>query len=406
MTKISVIILIALILVLSGCIVVNTPDTASLNATVEASVSTAMAPYEEKYGQLISEEELESSQMAQNQKIQQYIVDQISEGKSDSSLDASNDSSSTEMISRTSATATPVGSSASTASSNGSCLDAFTFVSDLTVPDGQIVTPGTIFTKSWYIQNSGTCTWNSKYKIAYDSGNLVGSAKTFSILNDGYYVKPGESIVVSATLIAPEVVNTDYATYWALENDKGEHFGSGAAKNVYLSSKFRVEKTFYLAQNFGAIRCSDNYGYFTCGSSSSDGSRGVVYYDDSPTLESKYSGSPAVVVGPPHIENGYVRIEFGPLRMPRGSWFYANFSCRPDTPTCDVQVRMYVKETGYEERLIQETREWNDGFIGEWKSRLSDVELFEQDFTYIIEVQANGGADDEDLIILQNVSLY
>ena len=67
---------------------------------------------------------------------------------------------------------------------------------------------------------------------------------------------------------------------------------------------------------------------------------------------------------------------------------------------------MYVKETGYEERLIQEKREWNDGFIGEWKSRLSDIELFEQDFTYIIEVQANGGADDEDLIILQNVSLY
>ena len=403
MNKLTVLILFALLATLTGCITVSTPDTASLNATVQASVSTAIAPYEEKYDQLISEEELETSQTEQNQKMQQYIVDQITEAHSDGSTDSVTTSSSTDTTGQIIPTATTVGSTASV--DNSTCIDAFTYVTDLTAPDGQIVTPNTVFKKSWYITNSGNCTWNSKYKIAYDSGSNVGSAKSFSILNDGYYVKPGESITVSAELIAPDEKNTDFTTYWALENDKGEHFGAGDAKNVYLSSKFRVESTFTLAQNYGAIRCSDNYGYFTCGSSS-DGSRGTVYYDASPTVESKYGGNPAIVVGPPHIENGWVRIEFGPLRMPRGSYFYTNFSCQPDSPTCDVQVRLYIKESGYNERLVQETREWNDGFLGEWKLSLNDQEVLDGDYTYIIEIQANGGADNEDLIFLQNTKLY
>ena len=62
MNKLTVLLLSALLVTLCGCITVSTPDTVSLNATVEASISTAMAPYEEKYGQLISEEELETSQ--------------------------------------------------------------------------------------------------------------------------------------------------------------------------------------------------------------------------------------------------------------------------------------------------------------------------------------------------------
>ena len=143
MNKFTVLILFALLATLTGCITVSTPDTASLNATVQASVSTAIAPYEEKYDQLISDEELETSQAEQNQKIQQYIVDQITEAHSDGTT-----SSATDTTSQIIPTATSVGSTASTSTDNSTCIDAFTYVSDLTVPDGQIVTPNTVFTKS------------------------------------------------------------------------------------------------------------------------------------------------------------------------------------------------------------------------------------------------------------------
>ncbi len=81
--------------------------------------------------------------------------------------------------------------------------------------------------------------------------------------------------------------------------------------------------------------------------------------------------------------------------------------CRQDTPSCDVQVRLYIREPGYsEERLILETREWNDGLMGEWKYVLDDIGIFDQEFTYILEVQSNGGVDSDDLILFTNTRIY
>ena len=56
--------------------------------------------------------------------------------------------------------------------------------------------------------------------------------------------------------------------------------------------------------------------------------------------------------------------------------------------------------------MVQEIREWNDGFFGELKFKLDDIEVFDQDFTYIIEVQANGGVDADDLILFWNTKIY
>ena len=176
---------------------------------------------------------------------------------------------------------------------------------------------------------------------------------------------------------------------------------------VLLSSSFRVDNQFVVTQNFGSLTCSDDYGYFTCGISQSDGGRGVVYYDETPMLESgRYQGNPAIAVRPPSGENTTVRFEFGPLRFPRQSNFYTNFCCRPETPNCDVQIRLYIREPGYNERLILEDREWNDGLMGEWKYVLDDIGIFDQDFVYILEVQANGGSDSDDLILFTNTRLY
>ena len=44
--------------------------------------------------------------------------------------------------------------------------------------------------------------------------------------------------------------------------------------------------------------------------------------------------------------------------------------------------------------------------MGEWKFRLDDVEVFDQDFVYAIEVQSNGGSDKEDMITFANTRIY
>lgn len=410
--KLKLFLLFIVFLCLASCS--NTPDTESIQKTVESAVSTAIAPYEQRYGDFVTASDLENSQLEQNKEIQQYIAEQISRAKEDMvsesiEITRPEETESAQNISVNTGsngmqmTATPEYADFD----NTNCVDEFTYVSDITVPDGMTITPNTIFTKTWYIRNSGTCMWNSNYKIVYNSGDEVGRSKSFPLLQPGNYIRPGESTVVSVELLAPNNINTSYSTVWALESDTGIRFGSGPAKNVYLSSSFKVDSSFVVSQNFGSLVCSDDFGYFICGLNNKNSERGMVYYDETPMTEAgRYLGSPGIAVMPPKGENTTVRFEFGPLRFPRGANFYTNFCCRPETPTCDVQIRLYARETGYGERLVQEIREWNDGFMGEWKFKLDDIEVFDQDFTYIIEVQSNGGADSDDLILFTNTRIY
>ncbi|MBQ6342939.1 MAG: hypothetical protein IJI41_07450 [Anaerolineaceae bacterium] len=399
---------------LAGC--VTTPETVSIESTVEAAVnsavSTAMAPYETRYSEFITSAQLETSQNDQNKQIQNMVMDQMELYKA-------------EVFSNIQPTDIPVAPTVTTVEyvdnkvvptdsprtykNDPTCVDRFTYVSDITVPDGMVITPKTNFTKSWYITNSGTCTWNSKYKLVYTSGDQIGMSKSFDILAPNHFIQPGESLVVSANLSAPDhyQINNTFTSYWAIESDRGEVFGAGDAKNVYLSSSFTVGATFNAAQNFSSLTCMDDSGYITCGSSTRVNGRGIVYYDGTPTLESSRSGYPAIVVGPPvGRDNSKARFEFGPLRMPRGSYFYTNFCCRPDTPHCDVTVRLYTKEPGYDWVLRQEKREWNDGWMSEWKLMLDEIGVFDQDFYYALEVETNGGSTEEDLIMFTNLRLY
>lgn len=396
--------LLCFLLVIAGC--TNTPENVNIQATIDSAVSTALAPYTEKMDDFVTQAEFETAQTEQNQTIQQYVAEQIEQVKNEiESAPVRSEENNIGTVEYTGYRYTPTPEVDLT--NDPLCVDEFTFVSDLTIPDGMTITPGTNFQKSWYVKNSGTCTWNSSYRVIYHSGDNVGRSKEYALLQPGYFIRPGESTVVSVDLVAPYEVGGTYTTYWSLKTPDGNEFGAGPAKNIYLSSNFRVESQFVVTQNFGSLQCSDDYGYLTCGINQTDGSRGSVYYDATPMLESGRSqGNPAIAVRPPSGENTVVRFEFGPLRFPRKSNFYTNFCCRPDTPTCDVQIRLYIREPGYSEKLIQEIREWNDGLMGEWKFVLDDIGIFDQDFTYIFEVQSNGGTEQDDLILFTNTRIY
>ncbi len=101
--------------------------------------------------------------------------------------------------------------------------DVSVFVSDVTVPDGTVMAPGQVFVKTWKIQNSGTCAWTATYKAVFTgTGNgPMGGASTPT----GKIVKPGESIDISISFTAP-TTGGDYVSWWKLQNDKNEFFGT------------------------------------------------------------------------------------------------------------------------------------------------------------------------------------
>lgn len=103
--------------------------------------------------------------------------------------------------------------------------DNSAFVTDVTVPDYTPMTPGQAFTKTWRLQNNGTCAWTTAYRLTHVSGNPMGGAATALTQT----VNPGGTIDISVNMIAPTAPG-EHRGDWRLVNASGQPFGT----NVYV----------------------------------------------------------------------------------------------------------------------------------------------------------------------------
>ncbi len=92
-----------------------------------------------------------------------------------------------------------------------------------TIPDGTILKPGEIFTKVWRVKNSGTCTWDTTYKLVFWSGDLMGGAYVY---NFPTVAIPEQTVEIPIVLYAPEQ-NGTYTGYWRIQSPNGIAFGVG-----------------------------------------------------------------------------------------------------------------------------------------------------------------------------------
>lgn len=101
---------------------------------------------------------------------------------------------------------------AATATTN---CNAAQFITDVTIPDGTIMTPGQAFIKKWRIKNIGSCAW-SGYTLAFDNGDSMGgpATKPISALN------PGQEIDLEVSLTAPATAG-NYRGYWRISTNGG-----------------------------------------------------------------------------------------------------------------------------------------------------------------------------------------
>jgi hypothetical protein len=99
------------------------------------------------------------------------------------------------------------------------------FIEDLTIPDGTQITAGTDFTKTWRLQNTGSCVWTTDYQVLFDNGDLLGGPSSFTLPN---FVNPGQTVDISVNLTAPHNTGT-YEGFWKLEAPNGTIFGLGSS---------------------------------------------------------------------------------------------------------------------------------------------------------------------------------
>jgi hypothetical protein len=110
-----------------------------------------------------------------------------------------------------------------TATATSLPCDAAGFVDDVTIPDDTSFAPGTTFTKTWRIKNTGSCTWTSSYALVFDSGTSMNAPASIALTGN---VAPGQTVDLSVDLKAPDTANT-YKGNWKLRNASGVIFGIG-----------------------------------------------------------------------------------------------------------------------------------------------------------------------------------
>lgn len=82
------------------------------------------------------------------------------------------------------------------------------------------IPPNEHFTMSWTLQNTGTCTWDSSYVIAFKSGYQMTQSARYPIVVEGTTVAPGQSTIVNISMVAPQKTG-GHQGLWQLQGKNG-----------------------------------------------------------------------------------------------------------------------------------------------------------------------------------------
>ncbi len=109
------------------------------------------------------------------------------------------------------------------------CANELSFVQDLTVPDGSVIPPGGSIDKQWLVQNSGTCSWDSRYRF-----KLVGAEALGALTEQALYpAKAGSQATLRILFTAPAEPGT-YQSAWQAFAPDGSIFGDAVFMQIIV----------------------------------------------------------------------------------------------------------------------------------------------------------------------------
>lgn len=105
-----------------------------------------------------------------------------------------------------------------------SCTNIAELDRHLSINDGSVLRPNTLYAKVWRIKNIGTCVWNTSYALTFSDGYESLDQADIPLSNE---VQPGETIELKVNFTTPDKGNT-YIGNWMLKSDTGLIFGIGS----------------------------------------------------------------------------------------------------------------------------------------------------------------------------------
>ena len=100
------------------------------------------------------------------------------------------------------------------------CSDNLIFISDVTIPDGTVVAPGSLLDKQWLVQNSGDCNWDSRDRLRLISGDPLGAAPEQAL----YPARAGTQATLRILFTAPQETG-EFISEWQAFDANGISFG-------------------------------------------------------------------------------------------------------------------------------------------------------------------------------------
>jgi len=239
------------------------------------------------------------------------------------------------------------------------------FISDITIPDGVEIPPGSIFTKIWEIQNNGSCTWDNTYSLAFTGeGSPMGAVIPAPILTNGK-VEPGESVKISYELTAPDEFGT-YRSDWKLMDGNGDFFGIGEDGKEAFWLEIDVADRYSFAENLCSAMWQNSFGMLPCPMQESD--EGYVRLAHQDELETVENQSETVMFLLPEKAGGTITGEYSPIMVPEDGHFQTQLGCLDKDNPCSAVFELgYRMEDGYQ------------GILGTWpvmnEDKITSIDL-------------------------------
>ncbi len=104
-------------------------------------------------------------------------------------------------------------------------------IRDETIPAGTVFKPQEMFTKTWKVENNGTCDWVFQYRLVFISGNQMGGDPA----GLGKVIPPTKWTQISIQLTAPKQPGS-YTGTWRLGTQAGGAFGSTLTVSIVVAN--------------------------------------------------------------------------------------------------------------------------------------------------------------------------
>ena len=245
------------------------------------------------------------------------------------------------------------------------------FISHMTVSEGAAMPPGAQFTKTWRLQNIGTCTWTESYSIGFSDGDLMGAEEIVPLTEE---VLPGEIGEISVVFTSPEDEGT-YVGYWILYDEQGYWFGLGETRRGLIPIEIEVVKPDKIfAYDFAINYCDATWksfwqieGVTQSGTLSCPGSttteQGFVTLVADPNMEHRLDDELTLWVHPYEQRYGRIQGTFPEFEVQNGDRFKTAIGCMAEMKGCSIDFQLLYKDSNGDTKTL-DAWEWFEDYNG------------------------------------------